>query len=334
MKGQTLKILGVIQMLFSAAIFISIGESETLNLSEEKTYKVERYNYLNSVGDSLITFLGNRSLNTPVRYASNNEFAGIYIEQYDKGLIDLGESKEITLNITTKADLSVIVSFEKYLPNNDGTHPFKYELGVKMNADKKEITLPLSDFKTPDRWLEEHPEVKINEVLSDSIVSVKIDFKKIGNKSKDTIVTINEIKLSKGQNNIVLGIGGGVFLIGLILIVFPQKRASSSHVPKNENPIVFYINNNLASRSLTINSVSEHFKLSVKYIDERVKTETGLNYIDYVNQKRVEKAKDLLKTTDENIFEISELCGFKSSESFSEIFETITNLTPNNFRKT
>ena len=333
MKGQTLKILGVIQMLFSAAIFITIGESETLNLSDDKTYKVESYNDLNSVGDSLITFLGSRSLTTLVRYASNNEFAGIYIEQYDEGLIDLGESKEITLNLTTKADLTVIISFEKYLSNNDGTHPFKYELGVKINSDKKEITLPLSDFKTPSCWLEEHPEVNKNEVLSDSIVGIKIDFKKTGDKSKDAIVTINEIKLSKGQNNTVLGIGGGVFLIGLILIVFPQKRASSSPVPKNENPIVFYINTNLASRSLNINSVSEHFKLSANYIDERVKTETELNYIDYVNQKRVEKAKDLLKTTDEKIFEISKSCGFKSSESFIETFETITNLTPNNFRK-
>lgn len=333
MNGQTLKIFGIIQMLFSAAIFITMGESETLNLLDDKAYNIGVYNDSELGGNSLVTKSEGNSFKISVGEAYEHAFAGVYIEQLDKGLINLGESKEITLNISTNEDVTAIVSFEKYLKGEDGTHPFQHGTGVKLNANSKEITFSLRDFTTPSWWLESHSKINKNEVLSDSIVSFNIELKKLGGKPQEATLTVNDITLSTGQNNMALGIGGAVFLVGLILILIPQKKSGTGPVPKNENPIVYYINSNLTSRSLTINSVSEHFKLSTNYIDERVKTETGLSYKHYINQKRVDKAKELLKTTDEKAFEIAQLCGFNSSASFSQTFKAVTGVTPNDFRK-
>ena len=99
-----------------------------------------------------------------------------------------------------------------------------------------------------------------------------------------------------------------------------------------ENPIVYYVNSNLYSRSLSIDSVSEHFKLSTDYISQRMKTETGLDYKEYVNNKRVEKAKELLKLSDDKVSDIAKLCGFKSSLEFSETFKSLTGTIPNEYR--
>ena len=86
------------------------------------------------------------------------------------------------------------------------------------------------------------------------------------------------------QNTMALVIGGVLFLVGLILFFIPQKKDENGSVPKNENPIIYYINNNIESDLLTVDSVATHFELSAKYIEERVKTETGLGYEAYVNQ--------------------------------------------------
>tara|TARA_B110000211_G_C14035119_1_gene534116 strand:- start:858 stop:1217 length:360 start_codon:yes stop_codon:yes gene_type:complete len=100
------------------------------------------------------------------------------------------------------------------------------------------------------------------------------------------------IFIFSSESKPALVIGGILLLIGLILFFIPQKKDKNEPVPSNENPIIHYINSNLMNDSITIDSVAEHFKLSTNYIQERVKTETGLSYADYINQKRIDKAKD------------------------------------------
>ena len=63
-----------------------------------------------------------------------------------------------------------------------------------------------------------------------------------------------------------------------------------------------------------------------------MKTETGLGYKEYVNQKRVDKAKELLRSSEDKAFEIAQLCGFNSSAGFSQTFKAISGVTPNEYR--
>ena len=55
---------------------------------------------------------------------------------------------------------------------------------------------------------------------------------------------------------------------------------------------------------------------------------------DYVNIKRIEKALELLKKTDETVLSVAAACGYNNTANFNRIFKKITGLTPGQYRKT
>ncbi len=58
-----------------------------------------------------------------------------------------------------------------------------------------------------------------------------------------------------------------------------------------------------------------------------------MNFSDYLNQLRIEAAMNLLKTTEMNINEISEMVGYNSQHYFSRIFKKYTGHVPTEYRK-
>lgn len=332
MNGQTLKILGIIQLLFSAAIFVLLGDSEKLNIGDETTFKTGVYTDKDLGGNSTINVVSSKSVEASVGTAYEHAFSGVYFETTDNELFSIEEGKQLNFLVSSSKPSTVNLIFDKRLKGTE-KRPFNYVSEIQLDSSLNELTLSLEDFKTPEWWFEEHPNAKKDELISDSLISFNIELKKVNDESGVTVIQWDNITLSSGQNDAVMAIGGVTLLLGLILVFFPQKKTPVQAGEKHENPIVYYINSNLTSRSLTVNSVSEHFKLSTDYINDRVKTETGLSYKDYVNQKRIEKAKELLKSSDDKAFEIAQLCGFNSSASFSQTFKAVTGMTPNDFRK-
>lgn len=62
------------------------------------------------------------------------------------------------------------------------------------------------------------------------------------------------------------------------------------------------------------------------------KAVTGLNFVDYLNKYRIEKAKDLLKYTGKDISDIAKSVGYQPSY-FNRIFKKYEGITPGTFRK-
>lgn len=92
-----------------------------------------------------------------------------------------------------------------------------------------------------------------------------------------------------------------------------------------------YICNNLAEE-LSVTAVSEMLHMNGSYFSHLFKKETGKNFIDYVNEVRIRKAKELLITTDYRIYEIAKMVGIESANYFSILFKKITGKSPNDIR--
>jgi len=71
---------------------------------------------------------------------------------------------------------------------------------------------------------------------------------------------------------------------------------------------------------------------SVTYFTRRFREETGLGISDYVKQAKIERAKTLLKTSDDSILEISEALGFTTRNYFTKCFREVTGMTPVEYR--
>ena len=64
------------------------------------------------------------------------------------------------------------------------------------------------------------------------------------------------------------------------------------------------------------------------------KKETGQTFINYLNNYKIEKSKNLLKNTNMTLLDISLEVGFNNQSYYSTIFKKYTNMTPLEYRET
>jgi two-component system response regulator YesN len=107
-----------------------------------------------------------------------------------------------------------------------------------------------------------------------------------------------------------------------------QKKIVTSPV----EIVVRYVEEHYAE-SITLNTMAEIVYLSPSYLSSLFKSKQGQSFIDFLTEKRIEKAKSLLLYSDEKIQVISDSTGFTNIRHFNRVFKTITNRTPSEFRE-
>ena len=86
-------------------------------------------------------------------------------------------------------------------------------------------------------------------------------------------------------------------------------------------------------QEITLKDLSDQVYLNPKYICELFKKEMGMNFNDYLTQKRIEKAKHYLMNPCNRISEISAMVGYNDIKYFSRLFKKIVGVNPSQFRK-
>jgi len=87
---------------------------------------------------------------------------------------------------------------------------------------------------------------------------------------------------------------------------------------------------------LSLHNIGVAVNLSDRMVSQSIKFKTGNNFSDYINRKRVDYAKDLLKSytpSAKNILEILYESGFNSKSVFNSQFKRLTGLSPKEYRK-
>jgi two-component system response regulator YesN len=84
--------------------------------------------------------------------------------------------------------------------------------------------------------------------------------------------------------------------------------------------------------SITLNDVAEHTYVSIYYLSRMFTKELGKNYVDFLNEVRIEKAKGYLRDSGYKTYEIAELVGIKDAHYFSKLFKKYTGVTPSEYK--
>ncbi len=79
--------------------------------------------------------------------------------------------------------------------------------------------------------------------------------------------------------------------------------------------------------------VSNYVSMNYSLFSYSFKQYTGQNFVNYLKELRIEKAKELLVKTDLKIVEISQIVGYENEKNFMKIFKAICGVTPGEFRK-
>lgn len=96
-----------------------------------------------------------------------------------------------------------------------------------------------------------------------------------------------------------------------------------------------YIEKKAAAEGLpSVGYFAEKCCYSAGYFGELVKTETGRNAKDFINDRLLRAAKQLLADDSLSIASVSERLGFEYPQHFVRFFKARTGMTPSQFRKT
>lgn len=96
--------------------------------------------------------------------------------------------------------------------------------------------------------------------------------------------------------------------------------------------VLEYIEQNYSDHTLSLGQVAEHFHISPSYVSRSFKAATGCNFLDYLNQRRIKAAKELL-AEEETILSISLKVGFDTDSTFRRLFKKYTGVTPSRYKE-
>ncbi len=116
-----------------------------------------------------------------------------------------------------------------------------------------------------------------------------------------------------------------------VVMEYLQKKYDNDSSNKQIEPVKHYIEDNYACSTLSLAEVASISGLNEKYFSSKFKKETGVTFVEYVTNVRIEAAKKLLKNTNMKIVEISDAVGYNNSEHFVRVFKKKVGLSPREY---
>ncbi len=99
------------------------------------------------------------------------------------------------------------------------------------------------------------------------------------------------------------------------------------------NICMFVVKNLITNpNGISLENVSDSLGMSRDYVGRLFKKNTGLNFLDYTTQLKMEYAKNLLSEGKYKNYEISELLGYRTPDYFSQLFKKHVGITPLEYR--
>jgi len=97
--------------------------------------------------------------------------------------------------------------------------------------------------------------------------------------------------------------------------------------------ILEYIHQQYSSSEISLSTIADKFNITPQYLSAIFKEKTGQNISDYIQNLRMNRAKELLLTTDYPVSQIAKMIGYTEVSGFTKAFKKFEGVSPNKFRE-
>ena len=111
-----------------------------------------------------------------------------------------------------------------------------------------------------------------------------------------------------------------------------QSICESNKSREQLDEAVLYVKENYHRYDLSLEEVSVQVGMSKTQISKLFKAQLGINYLDFLTQLRMDKARELLLNTDETVKNILMSVGYIDKTSFTKKFKAYYGMSPTEYR--
>lgn len=113
-----------------------------------------------------------------------------------------------------------------------------------------------------------------------------------------------------------------------ILMCMERKAQYEALVPERAVEIRNYAQAHFCEYSMTQAAVAEHFDMTASAMSKLFKSAYGVNFMDWLREMRIDKAKAMMQEGEDNLLKISKACGYENDLTFKRAFQKCENVTP------
>lgn len=120
------------------------------------------------------------------------------------------------------------------------------------------------------------------------------------------------------------------------IIYLLQQEFKESYMPKSKfkliEPAINLINKNYTQENLSISELSSMCNITPEYFRKIFKQHLGVSPINYINNLKISRAKELLLLDSYTVAEVAIMSGYLDISHFSREFKKATGVAPKNFK--
>ena len=171
---------------------------------------------------------------------------------------------------------------------------------------------------------------------ADSNLCIIPEFSRITDSEKYFVLFSQMIDESQRINRFASAINDSYIKILLCSLAqnafeFSQKQTKTDHILATKTEEWLRIH---ATEGISVNDIATALQYNPNYLTQILKAKTGMTMIEYLNNIRLNEAKNLLLNSNKTIFEIAYAVGFSDAKYFMKLFKKKENITPTQYRHT
>lgn len=122
------------------------------------------------------------------------------------------------------------------------------------------------------------------------------------------------------------------FIIRVYDRIMNAKNAADARKEKvGVEEIKRYIDRHYCESGFSTSDIVNRFNFSVSYLSGIFKKAEGTTIVDYITDKRIQRASQLIRETNFSVTYISALVGYDNIQYFSKVFKSATNMSPTEY---